>query len=71
MGTSFFKNKGGPPITGGNPGLEARAIGQSAYGIRAGAAGAQKDLGAAMAINKAGQFKPMKNSAAYPKGPKL
>jgi hypothetical protein len=71
LGTQFFAKSKGPAITGGNPGLEARAIGQSAYGVRSAAAGAQKDIGAAKGINKAGAFKPLKRSAAYPKGPKL
>jgi hypothetical protein len=70
MGSSFFSKAGAPKaITGGNPGLESRAIGASSYGVRGSAQGAQKNLGAAMAINKAGAFKPMKRSAAYPKGP--
>jgi hypothetical protein len=72
MGTSFFKGAGKPNAIGaGNTGQEARAIGQSAYGVRAGAAGAQKGISQAQAINKAGAFKPMKRSAAYPKGPKV
>ena len=74
MGSSFFKGQGkGPAISGGNPGLEARAIGASSYGARASGAAAQKSLGTALAINNAA-FKshgPLKNSAAYPKGPKL
>jgi hypothetical protein len=71
MGSSFFKggNKS-PALTGGNLGQEARALGSGAYAARGAAAGAQKDLGLAQSINKAGAFKPMKNSAAYPKGPK-
>lgn len=73
MGSSFFKGAAGkgPSISSGNPGLEARAIGSSTYGSRAAGAGAQKDIGAAMAINKAGAHKPLKGSAAYPKGPKI
>lgn len=72
MGTSFFKGAGKlNTISGGNTGQEARAIGQSAYGVRSAAAGAQKGISAAQAINKAGAFKPMKRSAAYPKGPKV
>lgn len=69
MGSSFFKSKG-QSITGGNQSQEARAIGSSVHGARGAAAGAQKDLGAAKAINKAGAFKPSKRSAAYPPGPK-
>jgi len=70
MGTSFFQKGGAPKvITGGNPGLEARAIGASSYGVRGSAQGAQKELGVAQGVNKAGAFKPLKRSAAYPKGP--
>ena len=75
MGSSFFKSAGQPKtITGGNPGLEARAIWQSSYGVRNSAIGAQKALAGAQAANKAAigaHGKPMKGSAAYPKGPKL
>lgn len=72
MGTSFFKGAGqANKITGGSTGQEARAIGQSAYGVRSAASGAQKGISAAQAVNKAGAFKPMKRSAAYPKGPKV
>jgi hypothetical protein len=75
MGSSFFKGKGGhgPAITGGgNPGLEARAMGAAVSGGRGSAIGAQKSLGAASAINKAA-FAPkiQKRGAAYPAGPKL
>lgn len=72
MGSSFFKGQGkGPTIGGGNPGLEARAIGASNYASRGAGAAAQKGIGQALAINKAGAHKPLKNSAAYPKGPKI
>ena len=74
MGSSFFKGMGkGPTIGGGNPGLEARAIGSASYGARAASVGAQKDLGAAQAINNAAikSHGKLKNSAAYPKGPAL
>jgi hypothetical protein len=71
MGTGFFKGAGQPKaITGGNTGQEARAIGQSFYGVRSAASGAQKGISAAEKVNRAGVFKPMKRSAAYPKGPK-
>lgn len=71
MGSSFFKGKA-PSIGGGNPGLEARAIGSSVYGARNAGAAAQKGIGAAQAINNAAikAHGPLKNSAAYPKGPK-
>lgn len=72
MGTSFFKSGGAPKVISGGPqNIEARAIGSSAYAARGAAAGAQKDIGMAAAINKAGAFKPMKRSAAYAKGPKV
>jgi hypothetical protein len=74
MGSNFFKGQGkGPAISGGNQGLEARAIGSSAYGVRTAGSGAQRDIGAADTINKAA-FKShgaLKRSAAYPKGPKI
>jgi hypothetical protein len=70
MGTSFFKNKGATMPTG-NQSMSARAMGAPAYAARGAAIGAQKDIGAAQAINKAGKFKPLKRSAAYPKGPVL
>jgi hypothetical protein len=71
MGTNFFKSKA-PNISGGNPGLEARAIGAAAYGSKGAAIGAQKDIGAAQGINKAAiaAHGPLKRSAAYPPGPK-
>ena len=73
MGSSFFKGKA-PSIGGGNPGLEARAIGAIGSGEKGAAIGAQKSLGAAQAVNS-GAFKarstPLKRSAAYPKGPAL
>jgi len=76
MGTSFFRGAGGPkiggPKIGGAPqNMEARAIGSGVYAARGAAAGAQKDIGAASAINKAAKFKPSKGSSAYPKGPKV
>ena len=49
--------------------MDARAAGAGAYAARAAAGGAQKDLGAAMAINKS-KFKPQKTNSAYAKGPK-
>jgi hypothetical protein len=71
MGSSFFQKGGQPKIVGSNQGLEARAIGSSAYGARTAGAGAQKSLGVAAAINKAGAHTALKRSAAYPKGPKI
>jgi hypothetical protein len=70
MGTQFFKAGGAPKVIGGGPqNMEARAMGSSVYTARGAAAGAQKDLGAASALNKGGHRGPMKRSAAYPKGP--
>jgi hypothetical protein len=74
MGSQFFKGQGkGPSISGGNPGLEARAIGSSVYGARTAGSAAQKSIGAAQAINNAAikSHGPLKRSAAYPKGPKV
>jgi hypothetical protein len=69
MGTSFFKSKEPSINGGGNPGLEARAIGGVGAGARGAAIGQQKSLSKAESINKH-MFKPLARSAAYPKGPK-
>ena len=67
MGSSFFKGQGkGPSITGGNQNMEARAIGAGQYGARSAGMAAQKDINQAK-IKLGG--KPLKRSAAYPKGP--
>ena len=71
VGSSYFAKGKTPSISGGSQSQEARAIGQSAYGVRSAAAGVQKGLNTALAVNKTGMAKPLKNSAAYPKGPKL
>jgi hypothetical protein len=73
MGTSFFKSAGAAPkaLSGGPQNAEARAIGAGGYASRSAGMGASKSLGVAEAINKAGKFKPMKRSAAYPPGPKV
>jgi len=72
MGTSFFKGKA-PTISGGNTTQLARALNAGQYGARSAAIGAQKALGGATAANNAAlkAHGPLKNSAAYPKGPKL
>jgi hypothetical protein len=72
VGSSFFKGKG-PAIGGGNQGLEARAIGSSAYAARGAGAAAQKGIGVAQGINNAAikSHGALKRSAAYPKGPKI
>lgn len=70
MGSSFFAKGAKAPSFGGGQGQEARAIGSSSYGVRSAASGAAKGLNQAMSINKGGAFKPLKRSAAYPKGPK-
>jgi hypothetical protein len=73
MGSSFFKGiQGrGPKITDSGQNLAARALGAGQYAARSAGMGAQKDIAAAQAINKAGAGKPMKRSAAYPPGPKV
>ncbi len=68
MGSSFFKPSA-PKIGPSGINMDARAAGAGAYAARAAAGGAQKDLGAAMAINKS-KFKPQKTNSAYAKGPK-
>jgi len=71
MGSSFFKGQSAEPkIVGSNTNQLARGLNAGQYGARSAGMAAQKGLGAALAINKAGAFKPLKNSAAYPKGPK-
>ena len=72
MGSSFFKGKA-PSFSGSNMGQEARAIGSGTYAARNSGMAAQKDIGAAQAINKAAikAHGPLKGSAAYPKGPKI
>ena len=72
MGTSFFK--GHPsPIGEGNVNQLARGLNAGQYGARTAAIGAQKALGGASAANSAAvkAHGPLKNSAAYPKGPKV
>ena len=72
MGTSFFKGKPSP-IGGGNVNQLARGLNAGQYGARTAAIGAQKALSGAQAANSAAvkAHGPLKNSAAYPKGPKL
>ena len=69
MGTHFFAGKS-PQIGGGAQNMEARAIGSGIYAARGAAAGAQKDIGAAMGINKAANQGVPKRTAAYAPGPK-
>jgi hypothetical protein len=69
MGSKFFHSSKATPGAGLNQ--EARSISSIAFGGRSAGSRAQKDLGAAMAINKAGNLKPLDRSAAYPKGPKV
>jgi hypothetical protein len=73
MGSSFFKGNKPPTMNVGNQGQEARAIGAGQYATRAAGAAAQKNIGAAQAINNAAikAHGPLKGSAAYPKGPKI
>lgn len=72
MGSQFFKAKG-PAITGGNQNQLARAVGAGAYASRGASIGAQKDLAAAQAVNKAAiaAHGPLKGTSAHPKGPKV
>jgi hypothetical protein len=72
MGTSFFKGdtQKAPQISGGSQSMEARAIGSAAYAGKGASVGAQKDIGAALGINKAGYKGPMRGTAAYAPGPK-
>lgn len=51
----------------------ARGLNAGQYGARTAAIGAQKALSGAQAANSAAvkAHGPLKNSAAYPKGPKL
>ena len=67
MGSHFFKV---PKINPSGSNLEARAFGSAIGAGRGAAIGAQKDLGAALALNKS-KFKPTKTSGAYPPGPKI
>jgi hypothetical protein len=71
MGSHFFKGKAPQGVSGGDPGLEARAIGAATYGGRGAAIGAQKGLSSAEKIDNAMRPGPLKRSAAYPKGPKI
>jgi hypothetical protein len=70
MGSSFFKAANPKIGMPGGQNMEARAIGSAAYAGRGAAAGAQKNLGVAAALNKS-KFKPQKSSGAYPPGPKV
>ena len=73
MGSSFFKGKSsGLPITGSNQNQLARALNAGQYGARSAGIGAQKSLGVAAGINTdaVAAHGPLKNRAAYPKGPK-
>ncbi len=54
-----------------NLNLESRALGAPAYNARAAAGAAQKDLGAALAINNGRKLGPLaKTSASNAPGPK-
>lgn len=67
MGTHFFK---APKIAPGNLNLQSRAIGSAVGAGRGASIGAQKDLGAALALGKS-KFKPQKTDGAYAPGPKV
>jgi hypothetical protein len=72
VGTSFFKGKPSA-ISGGNTTQLARALNAGQYGARSAGIGAQKALTGALGANNAAikAHGPIKNSAAYPKGPKV
>ena len=72
MGTSFFKGKA-PTVSGGSVNQLARGLNAGQYGARSAAIGEQKALAGATAANNAAlkAHGPLKNSAAYPKGPKV
>lgn len=70
MGTSFFKSRSPTKIGGSNLNLEARAIGAPGFSGRAAGGRAQKDLGAALGLSKAGGAKKVTGSSAYAPGPK-
>jgi hypothetical protein len=69
MGSSFFKPSS-PKISVGGTNLAARALGSGQFAAKAAAGGAQKDLGAALGLNKS-KFKSQKTDGAYAKGPKI
>ncbi len=73
MGTSFFKGQHAAPVTGSNTTQLSKALSAGAYGARSAGIGQQKALAPTLAINAAAikAHGPLKNSAAYPKGPKL
>lgn len=68
MGSEYFKPKKSASI--GSGGAQSRAVGNLSYSTRSAAFGANKDIAAAMAINKAGARKKLTGSSAYAKGPK-
>jgi len=71
MGTHFFAGPGkAPQGTPSGLNFESRAAGAATGAQRGAAMGAQKDIGAAQGINKAGYGGPSKRSAAYAPGPK-
>lgn len=73
MGSSFMKAKGkAGAFAPSSLNLEARAGGAGGYASRAAGAGANKDIGAAMALVKAHQLKPTtKDVVSNLKGPKI
>jgi hypothetical protein len=74
MGSHFFKAGGAPKSNlmggAGGGGLSA-AVRSVGFASRGAGSAAQKSLGAAAAINKAGKYGPSQRSSAYPKGPKV
>jgi len=68
MGSNFFKASS--PKIGGPGNSDFRVLNSGSYAARFAGGGAQKDLGAALAINKS-KFKSQKTNGAYAKGPKV
>ena len=71
MGTHFFAGKAPTSKGPGNMNSLERAGNAGLYAARGSAVGAQKDLAAAQALNKAGAGKPLKGGSEFPKGPKV
>lgn len=72
MGSNKFLKSSASAFHPSSLNLEARAGGAGAYASRAAGGGAQKDIGAAMALVKQHQLKPtVKDAASDIKGPKI
>jgi hypothetical protein len=71
MGSSNFKPAKPGSTTPKSYNLEARALGAPGYTGHGDMMAAQKDLGAAAALNKSAVGKKLTGTSAYPKGPKV